>query len=169
MDDFDETPRPRWRTVIEWTWPILAALVLFHAVGWLRAPSLPDVAPPVVLETTEGKPLSLEDYRGRTVVLNFWATWCAPCRLEAPSFAAFADANPDVVVLGLAEDRDVARVRRVAKELGITYPVASAPREVLSAYGVDTFPTTVIIDPDGSVRTAHVGILTRPQLWAMTR
>ena len=102
-------------------------------------------------------------------MLNFWATWCAPCRLEAPSFAAFADANPDVVVLGLAEDRDVARVRRVAKELGITYPVASAPREVLSAYGVDTFPTTVIIDPDGSVRTAHVGILTRPQLWAMTR
>jgi len=174
MDEASDVDEPRRRHPL---WGLLGSLVtslflvvvVMTAAGWWRAPDLPDQAPPFEVQTLDGQALSLAELQGQTVVLNFWATWCGPCRLEAPSFAAFADANPDVVVLGLAEDDHPGLVRRTAAELGITYPVALADDALLRAYGITTFPTTVVIDPSGAVRTAHTGLLTRPQLWAMTR
>lgn len=171
MDDEAEgDSRPLWRRVaVEWVLPILAVIVLWQAVGWLRAPDLPDQAPPFALATIDGQRVDLASLRGRTVVLNFWATWCGPCRIEAPSFASFAANNPDVTVIGLAEDADEAKVRKTAKDLGLTYPIVLADPALLAAYGVTTYPTTVIVGPDGSIRTAHTGMLFRPQLWALTR
>jgi thiol-disulfide isomerase/thioredoxin len=148
---------------------LVLGLVLNQGVGWLRAPDLPEQAPTFAVTTLDGQQLDLAALRGRKVVLNFWATWCGPCRLESPFFASFAAANPDIVVLGLAEDDDPALVQRTMASLGIRYPVALASDQLLATYQVNTFPTTVVINEDGTVRAAHTGMLSRPQLWAMTR
>lgn len=168
-EDLGGTP-PLWKRILNnWVGPLLLFVVLFQAVGYLRAPSLPEQAPGFSLRTPEGDVITLEQFRGQTVVLNFWATWCGPCRLEAPSFDTFATNNPDIAVLGLAQDPKPALVRASAKKLGIHYPVLLADRETLEAYSVTTFPTTVIVDAEGNVSTAHTGLLTRPQLWMLTR
>mgnify|MGYP000288623909 CR=1 FL=1 len=173
-NDDEELPsgpgrHPLWGMLGSLLLGVLVLVVGSTAMGRFRAPELPERAPDFRLTTLSGDEVALSELAGRTVVLNFWATWCGPCRIEAPSFAAFAEANPDVVVLGLAEDDHQGLVRRTSAELGITYPVALASDELLAAYGVTTFPTTVVIGADGQVRSAHTGLLTRPQLWAMTR
>ena len=133
----------------------------------MRAPNLPDRAPPFELVGLDGASVRLADFRGRTVVLNFWATWCGPCRLEAPTFAAFARAHPEITVLGVVADGPAAKVRAAARELGITYPVVLGDAATFGAYGVTTYPTTVVVGPDGEVRSAHTGLMVRPQLaWA---
>lgn len=138
--------------------------------GYLRAPDLPEAAPDFELQDLDGNPVRLSDFEGQTVVLNFWATWCGPCRAEAPSFSAFAEAHPDVPVLGLVADGPPNKVRAVADDLGIRYRVISADPETLRAYGVSIFPTTVVVNPDGSVRWAHAGLMFRPHLaWTTGR
>lgn len=170
LDPDLEPPDPLWKRFL-WVWvaPFVGFVALWFALGWLRSPALPDQAPAFALQTTEGKPIRLEDFRGRTVVLNFWATWCGPCKIEGPSFAAFAQNHPEITVLGMAAEDDAAKVRRTGKDLGLTYPLVLTDSATLRAYGVTTFPTTVIVGPDGDIRTAHTGMLFRPQLWALTQ
>ncbi|MCA9568115.1 MAG: TlpA family protein disulfide reductase [Myxococcales bacterium] len=169
-EDLEAPDVPLWRRVLTtWVLPLVGAALLMQAVGWLRSPALPAEAPAFTLRTPEGETVSLADFRGRTVVLNFWATWCGPCRMEAPSFDAFATNNPDVAVLGLAQDPKPALVRATAEKLGIHYPVVLADAATLQAYGITTFPTTVVVSPEGEVRTAHTGLMFRPQLWLLTR
>lgn len=164
MDD-DAPSGPSWgRQIASWVATLAGLLVLVQLAGWVRAPSLPDAAPPFALADLDGSLVSLADFQGRTVILNFWATWCGPCRVEIPSFSAFADAHPEMTVLGIAADGDPAKLRRTARDLGMTYPVLRADRATLAAYGVTTYPTTVIVGPNGEVARAHTGILFRPQL-----
>ena len=166
--DLDLPDDPPGRRVLGWArdLALVAALglALMIGFGWARAPSLPDEAPGFTLADLDGQPVSLADLRGRTVVLNFWATWCGPCRMEAPAFASFAEAHPDVAVIGIVADGPPAKVRKVSGELGISYPVLMGEPETFRAYGVDTFPTTVVVAPDGSVRWAHTGLMLRPHL-----
>lgn len=165
-----EGPGARWlRRARDWGLSIALALVVMQVVGALRAPELPPEAPDFALATVDGETLRLSQYRGQTVVLNFWATWCGPCQVEMPSFAAFAENNPDIVVLGLASDVDPAKVRKSAKDAGVGYPVLMADRAVLEAYEISAYPTTVVVGPDGGVDAVHMGMLFRPQLWWLTR
>ena len=129
---------------------------------WLESPDLPEEAPGFVLQDLEGNSVALDDFQGRPVVLNFWATWCGPCQIEIPSFSQFADDNPDVVVLGVAMDGSPEELTRAAQEMGIRYPVVLANPEIKEAYGVTTLPTTVIIDPAGEVHSAHTGMMLVP-------
>lgn len=161
---------PWWKRLLTvWILPLAGFVVLWFVLGWLRAPSLPEQAPAFRLPSVDGQTVALSDYRGRTVVLNFWATWCGPCRIEGPSFASFAQDHPEITVLGLASDTDAAKVRKAGKDMGLTYPLVMADAATLHAYGVNTFPTTVIIGPEGEVRHAHTGMLFGPQLWALTQ
>ena len=153
----------------DWGLSLLVVAVLFHLIGGWRAPDLPDDAPGFVLKDLDGNSVALDDFQGRPVVLNFWATWCGPCQIEIPSFSNFADQNPDVVVLGVAMDGTPEELTRAAKEMGIRYPVVLANSEIKEAYGVSTLPTTVIIDPKGEVHSAYTGILFGPQLQWETR
>lgn len=169
-DDTPESPRARWlRRLRDAAVSISLLLVVWIGLGWLRAPSLPDVAPAFALQDLEGRTVSLADLRGKTVVLNFWATWCGPCRYEIPTLSRFASNNPDIPVLGIAVDGTPALLRKAATELGVTYPVLIADAATKAAYGVHTLPTTIVVSPDGAVEAAHAGLMTAPHLWWITR
>ena len=160
----DPKPGDRWRTLRSVALWLAVTLVAFMAVGVIRAPSLPDQAPDFSLPTLAGDTVRLADLQGAPVLLNFWATWCGPCRAEIPAFSAYADSHPDVVVLGIATDGPRAKVATAAEQLGITYPVLLSDSATHRAYGISTIPTTVILDGSGVVRYAHSGLLMGWQL-----
>lgn len=147
---------------------LAAVAVVMQLWASLRAPDLPDRAPAFELYDLEGRVVRLSDYRGRTVLINFWASWCTPCRLEVPALSRFARSHPDVAVLGIAGDDDPEAVRRAVVDLEPAYTVLLADAETLRAYDVDTFPTTVVVGPDGEVRRAYTGMLLDPHfMWAV--
>ncbi|SDT92124.1 cytochrome c biogenesis protein CcmG, thiol:disulfide interchange protein DsbE [Verrucomicrobium sp. GAS474] len=114
------------------------------------------------------KPVSLADYKGKIVVLNFWGTWCPPCLAEMPEFAAAQKAYADkgVQFIGLSLDAvnplqgDLDQVPRMAKTAGVTYPIALATQRVLDLYGgVEVIPTTFFIDAEGRIALYATGML----------
>ena len=143
---------------------VVAFFVLSTLFGRLRAPDLEGEAPPLVLPSLSGETIDLKALRGQTVVLNFWATWCGPCRAEIPMLNAFARSNPDIPIFGVAVDGRASELRAAKERFGIQYPVLVGTRSVVKRYGATTVPTTVVIDADGQIKSAHVGLITTPQL-----
>lgn len=154
----------------DWGIALLIAAAVFLVLRLIPTRGQPDLsgaAPGWSLPALSGETLSLSDYQGQTLVLNFWATWCGPCKQEIPDFAAFHAAHPEVAIVGVAVDAaDPAKVERTARQWGITWPVALEDGSASSAYEVSVLPTTVIIGPDGAVRSAHVGTLSLAELKA---
>lgn len=168
--DPPEPRRARWsRFARDLGGSLVLVAGLWLAIGWARAPDLPSVAPAFSLSDLDGRTVSLADLRGKTVVLNFWATWCGPCRMEAPTLTAFAKSHPDVPVLGIAVDGTAAALKQAAQSLGIEYPVLIADKATLAAYKVGTLPTTVIVAGDGTIRSAHTGLMLGPHLRWLAR
>ncbi len=170
----EEVPRSSWgRRILGVLRDVVSALLIFAlastVLGWLRAPDLPDQAPGFTLKDLDGQEVDLADFRGQTVVLNFWATWCAPCRAEIPAFSSFARNNPDIPVLGIAVDGPVGKLKVAKRDMGIDYPVLVGDAATVQAYGASTLPTTVVVGPDGEVAAVHVGLMLPPQLWWATR
>lgn len=125
------------------------------------------VAPDFELADLNGETVRLSDFRGRPVILNFWATWCAPCRLEMPELqraqTGFGDDGP--VVLTINQEESAERVTEFFTEVGLTMPALLDPRaKVGVAYGAYFLPTTVIIDSDGIVIDVHRGMISREAL-----
>lgn len=119
-------------------------------------------APPFILPSARGQPVDLNAFRGRPVVLNFWATWCPPCRVEMPAFERFArEGSAAAPVIGIDVGEDAATVDDFLRRYGITYPIAlDGDGQVTRAYGVNGLPTTVFVDAAGVVRDRVVGPLT---------
>ncbi|MBI3456171.1 MAG: TlpA family protein disulfide reductase [Candidatus Rokubacteria bacterium] len=121
-------------------------------------------APAFALTTFEGKPMSLDAYRGQVVVLNFWASWCYPaCYEEAPvlesGWRAYRERG--VVVLGVDIQDTEEPARRFIQQFGLTFPQAPDPQGKVSIdYGVYGVPETFVIDRDGWIRAKHVGAVT---------
>ena len=114
-----------------------------------------------------GGEVSLADFRGKWVVLNYWATWCAPCRKEMPELSELYDQRADVIVLGLAyEDTDDTAFEAFLADLHVTFPVLRVdvynPPEPFGAPKV--LPTTIILDPQGHAVKAFLGPVTREAL-----
>lgn len=131
-------------------------------------------APDFALALLDGRTLRLRDLRGKTVVLNFWASWCEPCAEEMPALQRVAaTAGDDVVLVGVGlKNDDDEEARAFAARFGVTYPVgrdlggpATDPRgPIEAAYGVIGAPTTIVIAPDGTVATIALGPQTEDQL-----
>lgn len=144
-------------------WGIAIAVAAGAFVLWkLVAPSPPTQgpAPDFTLETTEGETLTLSELQGQVVVLNFWATWCGPCRAEIPELARFHAQHPEVELLGISVDEDLseASVAKIGQRLGITYPVLHDPTGVASGpYRVSTLPTTFVVDEQGQIIGRRIG------------
>lgn len=173
MSAEEASDKPTWGARLRsWAWQgftMLAGLaVLLPLIGWVRAPSLPDQAPDFALQDLSGEVVSLEDFRGQTVVLNFWATWCGPCRVEIPAFSSFATDHPDVPVLGIVQDGPASKVRHFAKQHDMAYPVLMGDGQVFKDYKVSMYPTTVVVGPDGQIKHAHAGIMYGAYLRWMT-
>jgi cytochrome c biogenesis protein CcmG/thiol:disulfide interchange protein DsbE len=112
-----------------------------------------------------GGEVALEDYAGRPVVLNFWASWCPPCRAEMPALDAFAEDNPDVAVLGLAVNDAPEDSRAFAEALEVGFPLGvDRDGSVSIDYGATGLPVTVLIDPRGGVAETWFGEINREQL-----
>ena len=119
----------------------------------------------VHLTDVQGKLHTLESYHGKWLVLNVWATWCAPCIKEMPELEALSHARSDVAVLGLAADGDnVLRLRQFAQALHVTYPIIAGDDKILKEFKVQAFPTTLLFDPEGKLVFTRLGQVTRAEL-----
>lgn len=127
----------------------------------------PDLAPEFQLEGLDGKPLNLASARGKVVLLNFWATWCGPCRAEIPDLIALQQKYAGKLqIIGLTVDEDDAGlVKEAVARTGINYPVALTSPEIRMQYGgIAALPTSFVLDTQGRVVQKHEG-LRDPELY----
>jgi thiol-disulfide isomerase/thioredoxin len=120
-------------------------------------------APAFSLTTLEGKKVSLSDYKGRPVIVNFWATWCGPCKVEMPWFEEFRKqyASQGLEILGLADDVDAGKdaIAKVATKAGVTYPILLTDGKVQTAYGgLDVLPMSFYVDKSGTIVAQTAGL-----------
>ncbi len=142
--------------------PLVALLASGFGSNPREVPSVLEgaAAPGFHLVTLEGVEVSLDDLRGDPVVLNFWSTWCQPCRLEHPALQRAAQAWPDVRFLGVIYNDDAEKSRRYLAQAGSAYPSLVDPGgRTAIAYGVAGVPETFVIAPDGTIAHKHVGPL----------
>jgi peroxiredoxin len=122
-------------------------------------------APEFALKDATGKTVKLSDYRGKVVLLNFWATWCGPCKIEIPWFMDFEQTYKDknFAVLGISLDEDGwDAVKPFIEQKKINYRVVIGTEQVALLYGeVDSLPTTFMIDREGRVAAVHVGLVNK--------
>jgi len=153
---------------------LLAALLLFLAPVLASAQAAapqdnqpvirfvrnPDPAPDFKLTALDGKPLTIAALEGKVVFLNFWATWCGPCRAEIPDLIALQDRYKGrLQIIGLNVDDEQADIQKYVEETGINYPVAMTPNDVRTQFGgIPALPTSFVLDTAGRVVQKHVGL-----------
>lgn len=139
---------------------LIGMLCLLLALnGPVQAASAPKLAPDFSAPDVSGTVRTLSSYRGRIVILNFWATWCPECVREIPSLNAFAEANKDVAVLGIASERDPDAIGKFLSSSTIKYPVIvdSTGELFVRKYMVRALPSTIIIDRKGYIAGLIIG------------
>jgi peroxiredoxin len=153
-----------------WHWPLLLAMAFYAYQQYLpsidlRADGRP--APNVVAETMDGDTFRLREHRGEVVVVNVWATWCAPCRVEMPGFVDLQESFRDegVQFVGIALDRGGAEaVRPFAEEKNINFPQILDPAVAARHFPGEMVPRTYLIDKRGRIRYMHSGVILK---WAL--
>jgi peroxiredoxin len=124
-------------------------------------------APEFALKDVDGKVVRLSDYKGKVVLLNFWATWCGPCKVEIPWFVEFEKMNKDkgFAVIGVAMDEEGWEVvKPYIGEKGVNYRVVVGDDSTATLYGgVDSLPTTFLLDREGKIATVHIGLVSKAE------
>jgi cytochrome c biogenesis protein CcmG/thiol:disulfide interchange protein DsbE len=160
-------------------WSIFLVGLALLGVGWIanskepadpslesselvEAPIAGYLAPQFTLNSTQSEEITLADYRGQPVVLNFWATWCPPCRAEVPHFQdASVKYNGQATILGIDQGEPLPIIADFASTFNLSYPLLlDQDGAVNRQYGVAALPTTVFVDANGIVREVYTGIVT---------
>lgn len=134
--------------------------VLLATLAGVSAAAPAATAPDFTLRTADGKNLRLAEQRGRVVLVNFWATWCAPCRQEMPLLNQLYQKyqGSGFTLLGVNVDEDSRNAINLATKLGVSFPVLlDADKAVSKRYDLSSMPSTLLIDRDGKVRYVHRG------------
>lgn len=145
-------------------------LIIVALAGWTSLGALVQnqPAPAFSLKDLNGKALTLADYKGKILILNFWATWCPPCRVEIPDFVEFYDQNKvnGLEIIGLSVDKLTPdQLKSFVTKNKMTYTVAFAPEKTIKDYGpIDAIPTTFVIDKKGVIRHSQVGMMDKKTL-----
>jgi len=135
-------------------------LSVFAATSLASSDLTGQAAPDFALKSSSGDNLRLSEYRGDVVMVNFWATWCGPCRQEMPLLDELYSRYERVgfSLLGVNIDDDSRKAMNMVSELGVSFPVLfDARKEVSKLYQVDAMPVTVLIDREGTIRYVHHG------------
>jgi peroxiredoxin len=124
------------------------------------------IAPDFELDNLVGENIKLSELRGKIVLINFWATWCEPCKIEMPFFETlYQDQNTEVEILAVNFDEPPQQVQQFADEFELSFPVLLDPgAEVQKLYRVIGYPTTFVVDEEGIVAFHHIGLITEEQL-----
>lgn len=145
----------------DWVLALIVVIAGFATFQFIAGPSAPSSGPAPAFtlpDPSSGQMVALEDYADQLVVLNFWFTDCGPCRREIPELSTWAEANPDVPLIGISTDSyDGAVVKARAARLGVRYPIAhDRDGRVAGSYKVTLFPTTMVVK-NGEIRAARMG------------
>jgi peroxiredoxin len=160
----------RWLVGMAKDWGSAALIVvgvLFVWSWWQPAAKSSGPAPDFEVHRLDGSSVSIADLKEPVLVLNFWATWCGPCRAEIPEFVDFHEMHPEVGVYGVSIDENLSpeRLRLLSKKFGIDYEVLhDAAGQAADAYGVHSVPQTFILDKDREIRSVIAGSTTRQRL-----
>lgn len=144
--------------------PIIAQI---PAGSFSGAPQVGDQAPDFALTDLDGTIVSLRDLRGRPIIINFWATWCAPCRLEMPELQAAHHRYQDsqLAILAVNREETAAEVAAYFQELQLTFtPLLDEEAVIANLYQVFNMPTTYFVNPDGLITAVHRGPLSQKLL-----
>ncbi|MFH0989485.1 MAG: TlpA disulfide reductase family protein [bacterium] len=141
-------------------WTMLAVIIFLALTTSVLAQSKP-MAPDFSLKTSDGKVIQLDQYKGKVVVVNFWATWCPPCRQEIPGFLKVYKSyrSKGLEIIGIALDQEGWEVvTPFVKKQKLTYPVVIGTQDVVRKFGgIQSIPTTFLVDKSGTVVKRQVG------------
>ena len=139
-----------------WMGAAAAVLIAASTTAGLKQSAAPDFT----LKSVEGENLRLSEYRGEVVLINFWASWCGPCRQEMPVLSELHDKYKPLgfTVLGINVEEDSGKARKLLQEMPVTFPVLLDNESVVSKlYDVVAMPSTVLVDRNGNMRYLHKG------------
>lgn len=143
---------------------VLVLTVLTLVAGCKKKEKPPELkfgapAPDFVLNDLSGKAVRLSDYKGKIVLLEFWATWCPPCKLAIPELnelhEKYADSN--LVILAVSMDEDIDSVKDFVADYDVIFPVLFDDKKISESFGIYTIPTALVLDEEGIVIQYHLG------------
>jgi thiol-disulfide isomerase/thioredoxin len=152
-----------------WIWAVMAVIAIALLVVALTTSSGTQSgdAPNFTANTLAGETITLNDYRGKVVMLNFWATWCPPCRAEMPSIQAAYDQYEDrgFVVLAINNSEPASQITPFANTLDLGFPIVlDTSARLQQIFGIQGYPTSIFINAEGNVYATHTGMITPDQL-----
>ena len=145
---------------------IIAFLLLLLMMGEPEPPLAAGVSAPTArVSSYDGKIWKLSDFYGKPIVVNFWATWCGPCRYEIPHLVDLAKQSPeDLQVVGFTVNSPVDEVVKAVKDFGITYPIARVDEPTIDLWRASAVPATYILDANGQIVWSTRGAMTKSTL-----